>query len=707
MPAIPHVVRRGAFYYWRRRLPSALAESRNSATLILGLRTSNPGRARYLAGQISALADRCFFPAAMTSRLSQQQIQKVFRIVFTQHLDKLEAVAARERTENDFDPEKSRRSERVMGHVYRLLETRGRAAAVDERSAAQMAAQGMGPDEIAEIAFMLDLMQRQNVAAEKQERLATLVEEVGGEPNPMNLALAQETVYRAFAEANFQSERRHDGVRVEIEKTIADILKDHAKAPRDSVDHAETRLVVAPLASSPIVVPREAAATAEGARNEHAPPPADPAPTPSPAKAARTKPLTLDEHPFVVLAEGVIQKNADAKAWDTKSQRQAPQISRLFARLLLEQGVVEFEDIHQKHLGDLDDLFGAVAKSYGRSPRDNHRTLDQLRAIGAAKPPSERGLVAGTVNRHFSFLGQVLAHIRSRGHKLDRDIDMTLMRRKSTERGRTKRGLLTEADAGAIFRLAFFIGCAGWKDDEILIPGPHVFHRALYFATLMLHYTGARREEICGLSVRDVAYVDTVIDGKLQRLHYIKIRTSEIRRIKNLYSERSVVLHPELIRLGFLDYVAAVRALGYEMVFPDLKSPTSSSPLGDRLYDELIDGLHQAIPDAKERKKVIHSMRKSFGNSLKQKGIHSEIRSDIMGHSGATPTEEIYCDAIALANMLPSIMKIPIVTAHLQPHPIRLLPWVQDKLRPPFSRKRRGTDGAGPGRRRARKTKGE
>ncbi len=64
MPAIPHVVRRGAFYYWRRRLPS---ESRNSATLILGLGASNPRRARFLAGQISALADRCFFPAAMTS----------------------------------------------------------------------------------------------------------------------------------------------------------------------------------------------------------------------------------------------------------------------------------------------------------------------------------------------------------------------------------------------------------------------------------------------------------------------------------------------------------------------------------------------------------------------------------------------------------------------------------------------------------------
>ncbi len=78
-----------------------------------------------------------------------------------------------------------------------------------------------------------------------------------------------------------------------------------------------------------------------------------------------------------------------------------------------------------------------------------------------------------------------------------------------------------------------------------------------------------------------------------------------------------------------------------------------------------------------------------------------------MGHSGATPTEEIYCDAIALADMLPTIMKIPIVTAHLQPQPIRLLPWVEAKLPPPFSRKRRGTEGAGVGRRRTRKIKGE
>ena len=33
--------------------------------------------------------------------------------------------------------------------------------------------------------------------------------------------------------------------------------------------------------------------------------------------------------------------------------------------------------------------------------------------------------------------------------------------------------------------------------------------------------------------------------------------------------------------------------------------------------------------------------------------------------------------------------KLPVVTAHLEPRPINLIPWVREKLKPPFSRKSR------------------
>jgi hypothetical protein len=100
----------------------------------LGLRTSDSRRARYLAGQVTALVDLHFLPAVMNQRLNQKRIQTIFRDVFTRHLDKLEGVAARERMDPAFDAENSRRSDRVTGWAYRLLETRGGGASVDVRA---------------------------------------------------------------------------------------------------------------------------------------------------------------------------------------------------------------------------------------------------------------------------------------------------------------------------------------------------------------------------------------------------------------------------------------------------------------------------------------------------------------------------------------------------------------------------------------------
>ena len=182
MPAIPHVVRRGAVYYWRRRIPAGLAESRGSATLLLGLRTRDPRQARYRAAEITALADLWFFPAVMNQRLNQPQLQNIFREVFTRHLDKLEAVAARERIEPKFDAADSRRSDRIVGWTYRLLETRGNWASVDEASRQAMIADGMGEEDVGEVAAMIAIMQRQNLAAETPWRLQAMVEKVGGEP---------------------------------------------------------------------------------------------------------------------------------------------------------------------------------------------------------------------------------------------------------------------------------------------------------------------------------------------------------------------------------------------------------------------------------------------------------------------------------------------------------------------------------------------
>lgn len=710
MPAIPNVVRRGAVYYWRRRVPAALAESRKSATLLLGLRTSDPRRARVRAAEITALADLCFFPSLMNHRLSPQQLQGLFRDVFTRHLDKLDGIAARERMERDFDAEDSRRRDRVMGWALRLLETRGNRASVDARSREAMLVDGMSEQDVGEVAATIAIMQHQKLATEPPARLKAMVEKIGGEPNPLNLALAQEQILRAMAEANFQTARRYDGVRVETSAVLADILSQRALESRAATiaptsetrqvslrdDIPSQRLEAAPKhdearvsMDAPAIPEPEALADTQQS----------PAPTSgavdgsAPGEVKRTataKRIPLDAHPIIAFGEKLIAKNQHSQDWDTKTGRQARQIFRLFGKLLWEKKVIRLEELEQHHFANLVELLSEVATSYGKSPKDELRTTAELREIGAAQTPAKRGIKSGTLNRHLTFIGQLLVYLRGQGFKIDRDIDISLLRPKTRKiRGREKRAIFDSDELAAIFNLACFTGCMGWKGVEAFTPGPVVYHRALYFATLLLYYTGARREEICGLMVDDVQSPVLEIAGQKQRQPCLLIRVNEARRLKNVQSVRLIALLPEAVRLGFLDYVKVIRSLGYTLVFPDLKSPTSKSPMGDRLYDELKQGLDKVIPNASARKKVLHSFRKTFGDSLKQAGVAAEIRGDILGHGGETVTEEIYCDPIAVSAMLEHLAKLPIVTAHLQPVPIALIPWVRDKLPAPFSRRRK------------------
>ena len=167
-------------------------------------------RARFLATQISALAGLYVFPALMNKPLPQAQIQSIFREVFTRHLDKLEIVAAREKQEANFDPDESRNDDRVMGRLSRLLEMHGPTiSGIDERMVELMRGNGTRDKQIDEVAVKLRLLtKRSNKLGESRERLQELVREAGGEPSPMNLALAQDDIFRARAGACVSVYRR-------------------------------------------------------------------------------------------------------------------------------------------------------------------------------------------------------------------------------------------------------------------------------------------------------------------------------------------------------------------------------------------------------------------------------------------------------------------------------------------------------------------
>jgi integrase len=384
-----------------------------------------------------------------------------------------------------------------------------------------------------------------------------------------------------------------------------------------------------------------------------------------------------EDHPLFICGEKYLKRAQEKEGLRDAAHMRS--LYRLFCQLLIELKVFGLADLRQSHIEALTELFDELPKSYGKSPRDV--TLPGARARGAELEAKERGIEGKTINKHLSALNQLLERLRDIGVKIDPDLAPNKLRFKIAGRQRGIRKSLTDEDLSVVFALPCFTGCKGWRRREPFEKGSHVFHRALYFATILLYYLGARRNEICGLQVDDV-----VSDCAIP---HVIIRENDVRGVKNAYSERKVPLHPEAVRLGFLKYVAELKALGYSLVFPDLYSPTSLSPLGDRLYDELMPALKVAIPEEGRRKKVIHSLRTTWGARLKKAKVSSEERADTLGHSVKSVTEEVYADDTELADQLVNMMKLPNVTGHLQPAKINLLPWVRKKETAPFSQTNR------------------
>jgi len=188
---------------------------------------------------------------------------------------------------------------------------------------------------------------------------------------------------------------------------------------------------------------------------------------------------------------------------------------------------------------------------------------------------------------------------RGQGLVVDPALSTTAFRARRNKRGRDQRSTPAKTDIRKLFESLVFIGYAHW--DDIDTPGSEFFHRAEYFCTILASYEGAPREEYCGLTVDDV-----ITDNG--DIPYIHIALNEFRLIKNPQSLRNLALHPEIIRLGFLDYVEAIRARGYQRLFPDLYSSSTRSPLGDRLYKQM-------LPTLQKVGFTPHRMRTSLGMS--------------------------------------------------------------------------------------------
>ena len=178
------------------------------------------------------------------------------------------------------------------------------------------------------------------------------------------------------------------------------------------------------------------------------------------------------------------------------------------------------------------------------------------------------------------------------------------------------------------------------------------YGQAWYWLPILMYYTGARREEIAQLLVRDVRY-DT---GQIAYLNILNAEADEDdgRTVKTAGSRRAIPLHRDLERLGFFAYVQSLDSDG--QLFPKLKPNPSGyfgANFGKRWAQYLRDTVKLTSPANPS-----HGFRHTFKTLCRLVGIPEDVGDAISGHAGQSRVARSYGE-MPLARMAQELEKLP------------------------------------------------
>jgi integrase len=143
-----------------------------------------------------------------------------------------------------------------------------------------------------------------------------------------------------------------------------------------------------------------------------------------------------------------------------------------------------------------------------------------------------------------------------------------------------------------------------------------------------LVFTGARQSEIAGLKASNIKKDDSTATP----LMFIVADRRTGRRLKTKSSERVIPIHPQLIELGFLKFVAGRRREGTDAWLFPLVSPEKGCA-GVRAWSKWWGRYLRITVGVKDTAKVFHSFRHGVTDALRRGKVDYELREALVGHS--------------------------------------------------------------------------
>nr|WP_253254394.1 hypothetical protein [Xanthomonas arboricola] len=105
----------------------------------------------------------------------------------------------------------------------------------------------------------------------------------------------------------------------------------------------------------------------------------------------------------------------------------------------------------------------------------------------------------------------------------------------------------------------------------------------------------------------------------------------EQQKVKTEVSLRTVPLHPDLLALGFWDWVESRKAAGHKRLFPQAKADAMNCQ-GTWITKAFSRYLGEVSKDWPKAQRGFHSLRKTVIQELQGLGVSSDLRAQIVDH---------------------------------------------------------------------------
>lgn len=255
-----------------------------------------------------------------------------------------------------------------------------------------------------------------------------------------------------------------------------------------------------------------------------------------------------------------------------------------------------------------------------RNKRSQTKGLNAQGAVAIAKSHNLPRLSVSTVNKA---LGRLQATWVWADRQLDEDVPDIFGPMKIEEEvgARDQADPFSATQLQGIFSGPIFTGCLSTR-RRTEHGSTNLSDTSWFWLPILGLWADARLNELCQLRVEDV--------DEENGIPFLRIREGKATQRTKGHKARLVPLHPEVIRLGFKQYVDRQRSSREARVFPDLKLDSKGYDSGKASKDfrHYLERLN-----LKTKKTSFHSFRHNFKDACRHAGEQPDVNDILQGHA--------------------------------------------------------------------------